>query len=203
MTTSSKGKVERFWKTLGDSFLPELRALAVTTLDELNQILWAWLEQGYHHRVNRETDDTPAHRFAHSPGELRWVDLETLNQAFLWSEERKVDKTACISFQGNTYEVDPQLVRQKVTLRYDPFNLRCIQVWREQTRYADAMPATVRRERHDGVQPLTPPPPPDPAATGLNYLRILKGRHEESTRAALGRLSFRRLRHREEGTGDV
>ena len=202
MTTSSKGKVERFWRTLGDSFLPELRALPVTTLDELNQFFWAWLEQGYHHRMHREIDDTPAHRFAHSPGELRWVDLQALNQAFLWTEERKVDKTACVSFQGNTYEVDPQLVRQKVLLRFDPFDLRSIQVWRGTMRYADAVPATVRREQHDAVRPATAPAA-EPAATGLNYLRLLKGRHDEATRTALGRLSFRRLRDRQEEASDV
>lgn len=197
-----KGKVERFWKTLGDSFLPELRALPVTTLAELNQFFWAWLEQGYHHRVHREIEDTPAHRFAHSPGELRWIDLETLNQAFLWTEERKVDKTACVSFLGNTYEVDARLVRQQVTLRYDPFNLREIQVWVKDTRYPDAIPREVRRERQEGVAPPSEPPAPS-AGTGLNYLRILKDRQDETTRAALGRLSFRRLQERKGAGSDV
>lgn len=197
-----KGKIERFWKTLGDSFLPELRALQVTTLDELNQFFWAWLEQGYHHRYHREIDDTPAHRFAHSPGELRWVDLETLNQAFLWAEVRKVDKTACVSLFGNTYEVDPSLVRQKVTLRYNPFDLRKIQVWVKDTRYPDAILQQLVREQQAGVHPTTEPPP-HPEPTGLNYLRILKGRHDQATRAALGRLSFRRLQDRKGGDGTV
>jgi len=55
-------------------------------------------------------------------------------------EKRKVDKTGCIKVAGNLYEVDLELVGQKVLLRYDPFDLSSIQVWYDSERYADASP---------------------------------------------------------------
>lgn len=123
-----KGKIERFNETLEIGFLNELRLTPVTTLAELNQFFWAWLEEGYHHRVNRSTGSTPAARFAKGNALLRFVDPEKIARTFLWQQERKVDKTACFSFQGNRYEVPQKLVGQKVTLHYDPFDLGRIAV---------------------------------------------------------------------------
>ena len=44
----AKGKQERFFETLRLQFLPEVEAANVTTLTELNESLWAWLEMIYH-----------------------------------------------------------------------------------------------------------------------------------------------------------
>ncbi len=40
--------------------------------------------------------------------------------AFLHCEERKVDKSGCISFEGKKYEVDPLFIGCKVDVVYDP-----------------------------------------------------------------------------------
>ena len=37
-------------------------------------------------------------------------------------------KTATVSLHGNSYEVDPALVRRKVELVFDPFDLTRIEV---------------------------------------------------------------------------
>jgi transposase InsO family protein len=65
---AGKGKIERFWRTVDCSFLPELKARPAKTLEELNALFGAWLEQGYHHWPNRETGETPAARFARGDG---------------------------------------------------------------------------------------------------------------------------------------
>ena len=53
---------------------------------------------------------------------------ETLTEAFLWEEHRRVTKTATVSLHGNSYEVDPALVGRKVELVFDPFDLTHIEV---------------------------------------------------------------------------
>ena len=45
---TSKGKLERWHRTVRDLFLSELDERRITDLDELNARLWAWLEQVYH-----------------------------------------------------------------------------------------------------------------------------------------------------------
>jgi len=109
-----KGKIERFWRTVDSSFLPELRARPAKTLEELNAPFGAWLEQGYHHWANRETGETPAARFARGMADIRLPDPTRLTEVFLWQECRRVDKTGQVPLQGNRYEVDPRLARRRV-----------------------------------------------------------------------------------------
>lgn len=192
----AKGKIERFWLTLQTSFLSELGTLEVKDLDELNAYFWAWLEEAYHHQVNRETGQSPATRFAKGPGEIRHADPALIQRVFLWREIRKVDKTARINLQGNTYQVDARLCGHKVELRFDPYDLSAIQVYFQNRRYPDALPFHLAQEHHQGVTP-DPVAPPRPH-TGLNYLELLKKRYEESQRQKLGRIDFCRLIPREE-----
>ena len=49
--------------------------------------------------------------------------------AFLWREKRKVRRNATISFQSNTYQVDPSLAGRSLELRYDPFDLSRIELY--------------------------------------------------------------------------
>jgi|GEM_PF-6966402 len=54
---------------------------------------------------------------------------------------------------GNTYEVDLELCKKRIQLRYDPFDLTTIQVWHEGTRYADATVVELSRPYDRRVTP--------------------------------------------------
>ncbi len=54
---------------------------------------------------------------------VRFVDAETLAHAFLHSENRKVDKSGCISFMGKKYEVGLLFIGRKVQVVYDPADI--------------------------------------------------------------------------------
>src|SRR5690606_41077495 len=58
-----------------------------------------------------------------------------------------VQTCALRSLLGNTYEVDGDLGSRQVTLRYDPYDLREIQVWFEGVRRGNAKPVELRRYR--------------------------------------------------------
>ena len=108
---TTKGKIERFFRTVRDQFLVEIDD--GVELAELNRLFSAWLEVVYHRRVHSETGQTPLARFdaAGAPG-LPTPAL--LREAFLWSVERTVTKTATVSLHGNQYAVDPALVGRKI-----------------------------------------------------------------------------------------
>ncbi len=196
-----KGKLERFWQVVDSSFLPELRAFPVDSLAELNRLFTAWLEQGYHHRPNRETAQTPSARFARALEDIRLPDPARVAEVFLWQEERRVDNTGRVSLGGNRYEVDSRLAQRKVQLRYDPFDLSRLQVWHEGTRYPDAIPYQLVREHDQRVRP-GPRPPAELPATGLSYLKLLLKRHQDEARAALAEIPFRTIQ-KEEDSDDV
>ncbi|MEK3885675.1 Mu transposase C-terminal domain-containing protein [Paenibacillus sp. PL2-23] len=107
------------------------------------------------------------------------MPLVDLNELFLWEETRKVDKTGCIRLDGNTYEVDSDLVRRTVTLRYDPFDLSELQVWDGEQQYADAVPVELNNKRSrkaaaaalDGV-------PETPADETLSFLALAERKRQ-------------------------
>ena len=51
--------------------------------------------------------------------------------AFLWEEQRTVDKSGCISFKGMAYDVGTALARRRVDVRYDPFDISVVEVWHD------------------------------------------------------------------------
>ena len=58
---TTKGKIERFFRTVRDQFLVEIDD--GIELAELNRLFSAWLEVVYHRRVHTETGQTPLERF--------------------------------------------------------------------------------------------------------------------------------------------
>jgi putative transposase len=119
------------------------------------------------------------------------VDPTELRQAFLHRDQRTVTTTATVSFQGNRYRVAPYLRRQKVELRYDPFDLTRIEVWFQNTFLQLAQPDRVVTTTHPDVEPEPPAAPP--ADTGLDYLALLRAERERLIQQQLHGIRFSQL----------
>ena len=164
---TTKGKIERFFRTVRDQFLVEIDD--GVELTELNRLFSAWLEVVYHRRVHSETGQTPLERFD-AAGAPALPTPALLREAFLWSRERTVTKTATVSScTGNTYEVDAALVGRKVELVFDPFDLSRIEVRYQHRPFGLAVPLVIGRHTH----PQAERDPPPPASTGIDYLKLL------------------------------
>jgi putative transposase len=164
---TTKGKIERFFRTVRDQFLVEIDD--GIELPELNRLFSAWLEVVYHRRTHSETGVSPLERFE-AAGAPRLPTPALLREAFLWSEERTVTKTATVSLHGNQYEVDPALVGRKVELVFDPFDLTRIEVRYQHRPMGLAVPLVIGRHTHPQAERELPPPP---TGTGIDYLRLL------------------------------
>ena len=90
-----------------------------------------------------------------------------------WEEERTVDKAGCVSVVGNQYEVSLELVKRRILLRYDPFDLSCIQVWFKGERYEDATTIDLTRPYHHKVKPDEPQ---QPKLEGLSFFQAAEQR---------------------------
>lgn len=115
------GKVERFNRVV-DSFLAEARLEKPQTLEQFNQLFAVWLEECYQHRPHSGIEDhlSPAAAYRGDRHTLKYIDPEIVAKAFLHCEERKVDKSGCISFEGRKYEVGLTFMGCKVDVIYDP-----------------------------------------------------------------------------------
>ena len=169
---TTKGKIERFFRTVRDQFLVEIDD--GVELSELNRLFSAWLEVVYHRRVHSETGQTPLERFD-AAGAPPLPTPALLREAFLWSQERTVTKTATVSLHGNQYEVDAALVGRKVELVFDPFDLTRIEVRYQHRPFGLAAPLVIGRHTHPQAERELPPPP---ASTGIDYLKLLADKRD-------------------------
>jgi transposase InsO family protein len=190
----AKGKQERFFETLRLQFLPEVEASNLTTLTDLNESLWAWLECIYHQHEHSETKQTPLARYAAGLAQVRHADPETVRRAFLWREKRKVRKDATLSLQGNRYQVEPQWAGRTIELRFDPFDLSQIELYLDGTSLGLATVIVQNRQRHLAVERLAtePPDPPKPKSS-LDYLAALRAEYQARQQRELGPLQFTQL----------
>jgi putative transposase len=189
-----KGKQERFFETTRLQFMPEVETSEITSLSELNESFWAWLELVYHCREHSETGQTPLARYQAGLEQVRPADPEVLRKAFLWREFRQVRKNATLDLQGNTYQVDPSLSGRKLELRFDPFDLSHLELYLDGNPIGVASVLTQNKQRHIAVERLaTQPPAPTKPKSSLDYLAALRSEYEQQQRKAAGPLQFNLL----------
>ena len=188
-----RGKMERLFEFVQSDFLPELSTSPVTTLSQLNQSLLAWLEVVYHRKMHSETGQAPLERFRQDPAPAtRSADPEQLRQAFLHRAQRKVRKTATISFKGNRYTVPAYLRGKHVELRYHPFDLTRLEVWYNDAFLDLAEPEEIVTTSHPDVE-LDPLPKPAPES-GLDYLALLRLERERLIQEQIDTIHFTQLK---------
>ena len=170
---ASRGKIERFFRTVRSQFLVELDARGgAASLAELNELFGAWLEGVYHRARHSETGESPLERLLRAAA-LRRPSAAELHEAFLWSALRSADKTGAVSLFANHYEIDAALAQTKVELLFDPFDLTDIDVRYLGRPMGKAVPREIRHHTHPKVRPDQPPPP---KASGIDYLGLVARR---------------------------
>ncbi len=114
----SRGKVERFFRTVRERFLSGLQE--GLTLEELNEAFSLWLKEDYHHKLHTGIGERPVDRYNSSVGRLliRRLSRAELDEIFLLRHERVVNHDATISFKGSLYEVPAAYIRQRIEIRH-------------------------------------------------------------------------------------
>ena len=168
-------KQEAFWGTIEGRLMAMLEGVTDLTLERLNAITQAWVEQEYQRLEHAEIGTSPLRRYLDSPGVGRdCPDSETLRRAFrltVTRRQRRSDGT--IALAGKRFEI-PSRYRhmEQVPVRYARWDLRHVDLIDPHTlailcplypldKAANASGARRRREATD--QPMTETPP----ATGM------------------------------------
>jgi putative transposase len=121
-------------------FLDEQALEKPKTLDQLNTWFEVWLSECYQNRPHSALNNiSPEVTYRQDPQALRFVEPEILADAFLHAEERKVDKSGCISFMGKKYEVGLLFIGRTVTVVYDSADITEVTI-----EYEGHMPWRVR-----------------------------------------------------------
>lgn len=126
----SRGKIERFFRTVQMQFLPQLQWHPVDSLEPMNRQFWRWLEVDYHQAPHSSLDQqSPAQRFATATA-LRTLPQEgEVERLFLMRLPRRVRKDATISLGRVLWEVPVHLRGQVVTVHFDPVHWSRVEIW--------------------------------------------------------------------------
>lgn len=119
---AAKGKIERFFRTVRDSFLNPLLTLdPPKNLEELNRKFWKWSEESYNYKKHSAINTTPMERWMNTSHKVRLLNIGMENEIFQFETTRKVKKDGTLSLLNKIYETTCALAGKTVTIRYDPF----------------------------------------------------------------------------------
>jgi len=186
----SKGKVERFNRVV-DSFLGEVALEKPNSLDRLNELFQIWLSECYQNKPHSGLGEnlSPETAFRSDKKALRFIDPNKLANAFLHCETRKVDKSGCISFMDQKYEVGLSFIGRQVDVVYDPADLEELTI-----EYEGFSPWRAKRlviGERSGKRPTLPSHLQSLEADSSRLLKAAEQKHQERKIEQAPAVSFR------------
>ena len=197
----SKGKIEKFHQVV-DRFLAEAKAKKVKTLEELNRLWAVYLDEYYHKKPHDGIKQyynsigadvppegiTPEQEWNRDSRALRFLNPDTVGEAFLHHEKRKVNKGACISFRGKQYETKTSLIGFEVEIAYDPASPETITVHYPGVEPFHAKPLQIGE--YCDEKPALPVSILAKEPETSRFLDALEKKHAESARRRADAISF-------------
>lgn len=143
----SKGKIERFFKTVQTRFYPLLQADPTDSLEELNERFWHWLEEDYHRRVHASLEGrTPLEVYHEQLDQLTFLeDSSILDTIFLKREHRKVKADGTITLNKQLYEVPSRFIGTSIDVRLDENG---VYIFEEDRKVAEAKLVSMKDNAH-------------------------------------------------------
>ena len=163
------GKIEALNRLVRSSFLAEMKASQIHTLDALNEAFVAWMDW-YNKRVHSETGEAPRDRWRAGAEHVRYADEGTLQDAFTWKETRTPDKAGVFSLLGTRYQVGPTLARRKIEVRFDPEALHEVEVWHQRAFVERVRPLEIGEHRRSKAPASPDVTSPEPTMDWLDHL---------------------------------
>lgn len=173
-----RGKIERFFRSVREQFLANLCLKQALTLDDLNQRLWAWIDNAYHSTEHSALGTTPLLRWQRDIEHVRQLPPATdLRRLFFHRLDRLVRRDSTFLLGNRFYEAPPDLAGQTIEVRFDPLDPASVEI------YFQGQPQGTARLVDPVVNAQLPSAKPSKAAepepTGINFVELLKKKKEE------------------------
>jgi putative transposase len=134
---AAKGKIERFFRNVRESFL--VRQLDLSSLESINRQFTLWVEEEYHNRVHSTLQMRPIDRFGLDLARLRFLPPHEVNdELFFVEESRQVKKDNTFSFFGRRLEAPRDLRGRKIQVRFDRHQPQRVIVFYKEQRMGQA-----------------------------------------------------------------
>jgi hypothetical protein len=201
-SAKTKGKCEKYHQVV-DTFLNEFSLEPVKTMTELNRKFSVFLDEGYTHdphdalkveerdphtgELLQKRERTPYQAYTEDPAKVKYVSSLECRDAFLWEEQRTVDKSGCIKLAGVVFDAGVALIRKRVDVRYDPFDISIIEIWHDGKFQRKA--EKLRVPEFAPKQPAIPATVPR-KQTGSRLLKVYEQKNKQREKMRNSALSF-------------
>jgi len=173
-----RGKIERFFRSVRELFLANLDRKQARTLEDLNQRLWAWIDNAYHLTEHSALGVTPLVRWQRDIEHLRQLPPATdLRRLFFHRLDRLVRRDSTFLLQNRFYEAPPELAGQTLEVRFDPLDPASVELYFQGEPYGFAR--LVDPVLNAQLPSPKPSQPAGPEPTGINFVELLKKKKEE------------------------
>jgi len=144
-----RAKLERWFLTVRRGFLRRVDLDRCGGLDGLNRLLFAWIEGEYHQRPHRGLGgEKPLDRWLRLSDGIRPLPVDVdLDALFRDEVTRRVAKDGTLTMSGRRFEAGPAFIGRKVTVRFDPFDLRVVLVVADSGESVSAYPVDLAGNR--------------------------------------------------------
>lgn len=116
-----RGKIERFFRTVRQSFLRLLNEQEIKSLEHLNMLFSTWLETEYHREIHSSLGVTPLDAWLSKCDSIKRIDpMLDIDSVFLHMTHRKVYKDSIVSVEATAFEVPPVLIGKRISVFYNP-----------------------------------------------------------------------------------
>ncbi len=117
----SKGKIERWFRTLQDQWMNVINWDSFSSLEELNKSLFRYVEEDYNSKIHSSINEKPIDKFIRHIDLIKFIPTkQEVDYIFLYRVTRKVKKDSTISIQNILYETPLKYVGDTINIRYDP-----------------------------------------------------------------------------------
>ena len=118
----SKGKVERFNRTLKDTWMNTFNWNNIKSLDDLNNLLSKHITE-YNKTFHRSINSSPNDEYYKACKDIRHIELDKLDSYFYHTVTRKVSKVGVVKIENRLYEIGYKYACKNIELTYNPFDL--------------------------------------------------------------------------------
>ena len=117
----SKGKVERFNRTLKDEWMNTFDWNKIKDLDDLNNRLSEYIRK-YNSNIHLSLKSSPNDVYYTDLAKtnVKYVEPEALDKSFYHTVTRKVSNVGTITIENRTYEIDYTYARKTLEFTYNP-----------------------------------------------------------------------------------
>jgi putative transposase len=119
-SAESKGKIERFNRTVGQMFYPLIKDFSALSIEELNRQFTRFVNEIYHTRIHSTLGQPPLKKFQRQLAEVKInrLNQQQLEEFFLCCIKRRVRLDATVRIHKKDYQVTMKYVGENVEIRF-------------------------------------------------------------------------------------